>query len=384
MNDAKKASRKQIKRPNKLNDMETLYEPNEKVSAPKNTKPRPSVTILLPAYNEAEIISRSLHILFDHITAQNDKYDWDILIVNDGSKDDTGRIAEELAQTLPNVSVHHNIVNQNLGGALRNGFKHAKGDYIVVLDIDLSFGPYNVENLMEAAIDQNADIVIASPYMKGGKTTAIPFHRLLLSKVLNKFMRWTSGINVHSFTGMARAYKKEFLNTLNLKTSTYSINPEILQKAHILRGRIIEVPSNLDWTFQNEYGANRTSSVRIFKGILNGLMSSFIFRPYGFFMMIGLLLLVISLYMLIWIFYHVYAIYPEIQASGEFFDDMFSEAVAAAYNKRPHAFLIGGFVFVAAIQFLGLGFISLQKKRYFDELFHLNSNILKNTKKSKD
>jgi len=363
--------------------METQYKPLEKVNEPGSPKKKPTVTILLPAYNEAEIISRSLTILCDHMGGLNEKYDWDILIVNDGSKDDTGRLAEELAQSLPNISVHHNKVNQNLGGALRNGFKRAKGEYIVVLDIDLSFGPDNVEKLMDAAMDQDADIVIASPYMKGGKTTNIPFHRLLLSKTLNKLMRWTSGIDIHSFTGMARAYKKEFLETLNLKTSTYSINPEIIQKARILRGRIIEVPSNLDWTFQLEYGPNRTSSVKIFKGILNGLMSSFIFRPYGFFMLIGLLLLVASLYMIAWIFYHVFTIYPELQVTGEFFDDMFSEAVAAAYNKRPHAFLIGGFTFVAAIQFLGLGFISLQKKRYFDELFHLNSNILKETRKSK-
>ncbi len=363
--------------------METECKVRERMHVLGNPKTRPTITILLPAFNEAEIISKSLTILCDHMSALNEKYDWDILIVNDGSKDATGRLAEELAQSLPNISVFHNKVNQNLGGALRSGFKHAKGEYIVVLDIDLSFGPDNVEKLMDAAIDQDADIVIASPYMKGGKTTNIPFHRLLLSKTLNKLMRWTSGIDIHSFTGMARAYKKEFLDTINLKTNTYSINPEILQKARILKGRIVEVPSNLDWTFQLEYGANRTSSVKIFKGILNGLMSSFIFRPYGFFMMVGLLLLVLSLYMIVWIFYHVYTIYPEIQVSGDFFDDMFSEAVSAAYNKRPHAFLIGGFTFVAAIQFLGLGFISLQKKRYFDELFHLNSNILKETRMTK-
>ncbi len=363
--------------------MEVLNQPLEKMQESGKPKIRPTVTILLPAYNEAEIITKSLTILCDSISALDKKYNLDILIVNDGSEDATGELAEELAQSHTNISVHHNKVNQNLGGALRSGFKHAKGEYIVVLDIDLSFGPDNVEKLMDAAIDQDADIVIASPYMKGGKTTNIPFHRLLLSKTLNKLMRWTSGIDIHSFTGMARAYKKEFLDTLNLKTNTYSINPEILQKARILKGRIIEVPSNLDWTFQLEYGTNRTSSVKIFKGILNGLMSSFIFRPYGFFMLIGLLLLVASLYMIAWIFYHVYTIYPEIQVSGEFFDDVFSEAVAVVYNRRPHAFLIGGFVFVAAIQFLGLGFISLQKKRYFDELFHLNSNILKESKRAK-
>lgn len=361
--------------------METQHKPLEKTPQSETLNARPTVTILLPAYNEEAIISDSLNILCKHMSALNEKYDWDILIVNDGSKDATASIAEELTQTLPNVSVHHNIVNKNLGGALRAGFEVAKGQYIVVLDIDLSFGPDHVESMVDEAVLKDADIVIASPYMKGGKTTAIPFHRLLLSIVLNKIMRYTSGINIHSFTGMARCYKKEFLDTVNLKTSTYSINPEIIQKARILRARIIEVPGHLDWTLQNEYGDNRTSSVSIFRGIRNGLMSSFIFRPYGFFMGAGLLLLAISLYMLGWIFYHIYAIYPEIQASGEFFDDMFSEAVAAAYGKRPHAFLIAGFVFVAAIQFLGLGFISLQKKRYFDELFHLNTSILKSTKK---
>ena len=364
-------------------DMETVHRKPEKTSEEKSQMAKPTVTILLPAFNEAAIISDSLTILCAHMNTLDEKYQWDILIVNDGSKDSTGELAEELARSLPNISVHHNKVNLNLGGALREGFKIAKGEYIVVLDIDLSFGPEHVETLVDAAIDQDADIVIASPYMKGGRTTNIPFHRLLLSKVLNKIMRYTSGIPIHSFTGMARAYKKGFLETLNLKTSTYSINPEIIQKASILRGRIIEVPGHLDWTLQLQYGENRTSSVSIFKGIRNGLMSSFIFRPYGFFMMVGLLLLIASLYMIVWIFYHVFTIYPEIQASGDFFDDVFSQAVATAYVQRPHAFLIGGFTFVAAIQFLGLGFISLQKKRYFDELFHLNSTILKVTKESK-
>lgn len=343
---------------------------------------QPSISILLPAYNEEAIMRDSMDILYDYMNGLNDKYEWEILIVNDGSKDDTASIADDLAKEFPRVFVHHNIVNQNLGGALRNGFKLAKGDYIIPLDIDLSFGPHHVEELMETALKNDADIVIASPYMKGGKTTNIPFFRLLLSKVLNKFMRYTSGINIHSFTGMTRAYKKEFLDSVNLKTSTYSINPEIIQKAKILRGRIIEIPGHLDWTFQLKYGENRTSSARIYSGILNGLMSSFIFRPYGFFMMMGALLLLASLYMIFWVIYHVYSIYPEIQVTGEYFDDRFSQAVATVYKERPHAFLISGFTFVAAVQFLGLSFISLQKKRYFDELFHLNTSVLKATYKS--
>ena len=366
-----------------MREIQTIKKPLGDDKADQNRDTRPMVTILVPAYNEADIITYSLGILSDHMRNLEEKYRWELLVVNDGSADTTGMLADEFAESRANVVVHHCKVNQNLGGALRRGFKIAKGDYIIVLDIDLSFGPQHIETMMDTIVDEDADIVIASPYMKGGKTTKVPFHRLLLSKTLNKLMRYTSGINIHSFTGMARAYRKEFLDTLNLKTNNYSIMPEIIHKAEILRGRILEIPAHLDWTYQVEYGKNRTSSIRIYKGILNGLMSSFIFRPYGFFMMIGMILLVLSLYVIAWIFYHVYAIYPEVQVTGEFFDDRFSEAVAQVYNKRPYAFLIGGFTFVAAIQFLGLGFISLQKKRYFDELFHLNSSILVKSNKSK-
>lgn len=347
----------------------------------KQEDAKPFVTVLVPAYNESGIIIHSLQILSDYMASIEDSYDWEILIVNDGSSDTTAELADQFCKTNPNVRAHHLKVNHNLGGALRKGFKQAKGDYIIVLDIDLSFGPKNVEYLMETIINENADIVVASPYMKGGKTTNVPFHRLLLSKTLNKLMRYTSGIKLHSFTGMARAYRKDFLDTLNLKTDNYSINPEIIQKAEILKGRIVEIPANLDWTFQLDYVQNRTSSIRIYKGILNGLMSSFIFRPHGFFMMTGTVLFLLSLYVIAWIFYHVVTIYPEIHGAGEFFDDRFSEAVAQVYNKRPHAFLIGGFTLLAAIQFQALGFISLQKKRYFDELFHMNTNLLRTMRK---
>lgn len=360
--------------------MEIMQKSLQKVRIQDTVHSKPTVTILVPAYNEAGIIKESLTVLSDHMQSLEHKYEWEILVVNDGSKDDTGILADQFAESQPKVRVHHCKVNQNLGGALRRGFEVAHGEYIIVLDIDLSFGPELIIPMMDAIVEKDADIVIASPYMKGGKTTKVPFHRLLFSKSLNKLMRYTSGINIHSFTGMARAYRKEFLDTLNMKTNSYSINPEIIHKATILKGRILEIPANLDWTYQLEYGKNRTSSVRIYKGILNGLMSSFIFRPYGFFMIVGLILLTLSLYMIAWIFFHVYEIYPEVQVAGEFFDDRFSLAVAQVYNKRPHAFLIGGFLFVAAIQFLGLGFISLQKKRYFDELFHINTTLLKRNK----
>lgn len=339
---------------------------------------RPLVSIITPAYNEAAIITTNLERLCQYMTRLEHEYRWELVVVNDGSKDQTGALADALAATKPNIRVFHHKVNRNLGGALQTGFKMAAGDYVIVMDIDLSYAEYHIEQLLTTITKTDADMVIASPYMKGGKNTAVPFSRLLLSKVVNRIMRMMSPVPIHTFTGMVRAYKKSFLNRLNLKSITYSINPEIIHKGLILRARIVEIPAHLDWSFQKQVGKARTSSVRIFKGISGGLMSSFIFSPYRFFITIGFILFFISFYLIIWIFIHTFQVLPSIPHSVGFgeFETRFSAAVAQVFQERPYSFLVGGVSLIISFQFLGIGFLSLQSKRYFDELFHISTTLL--------
>ena len=288
------------------------------------------------------------------------------------------KIANQIAQQDSRIRVVHHPVNRNLGMALKTGFSHSQGDYIVVMDLDLSYAPEHIESMLDTCIDNRADVVVASPYMKGGKTTKVPFMRLALSKVVNHFMRFASGKkHIHTYTGMVRAYKREFIQSLNLKATSYGVNSEIIQKAELLRARVIEIPAHLDWTLQVAKGNTRTSSIRIFKGILGGLMSGFIFRPYVFFMLTGLILLLISLYLIIWIFINTFAVFPELPANIVGFEAQLGEAVARVFDERPYSFFVGGITLIISLQFLGIGFLSLQNKRYFDELFHINTSILK-------
>lgn len=332
----------------------------------------PLITLITPAFNEASIITKSLEDLCAYMPKLEHRYRWEILVVNDGSSDDTGKLADEFSENHDMVRVVHHRVNRNLGIAMQTGFRHAKGDFIIVLDLDLSYGPDHIERLMDEMEDTDADMVIASPYMKGGKSTAVPTGRLLMSKTVNRLMRKASARDIYTFTSMVRVYKRDFLQTLNLKSSTYDINPEIVQKAILLRARIREIPAHLDWSFQTNVG--RTSSIRIIKGILGGLMTSFIFRPYMFFMLIGLGLMLLSFYMITWIFVHTMQAIPTLELT-EMYNTAFSQAVALVFQQRPHSFFVGGFSFLAALQFLGIGFLSLQNKRYFDELFHINTTL---------
>ena len=341
----------------------------------------PFISIILPAFNEEAIIEKSLEIITAYLRSLEGKYHWEILIINDGSSDATGTIADDLAKKYDQIRVIHHPVNLNLGRAIQTGFRNAHGDIIVVLDIDLSYSADHIGRLVEKQLETDADIVIASPYMKGGRVSNVPFRRALLSKCVNRFMRFAAQEKCSTFTGMVRAYKSSFIKNLNLKTKDYEINPEILYKAMILRAKIIEIPAHLDWSFQNKVGKKRTSAMKLFHGFFSGLMSGFIFRPYVFFITFGAVLLLVALYMIVWIFINTFQVMPQIIVDPQFIDDRFSMAIGQVFKARPHAFIVGGITLLLSIQVLSLGFLSLQSKRYFEELFHLNSSVLQQVNK---
>ncbi|MEO1013391.1 MAG: glycosyltransferase family 2 protein [Bacteroidota bacterium] len=348
-----------------------------------NSAKKTLVSIILPAYNEESILEENVTRLYHYLKGLDEDYKWEIIIVNDGSSDDTGSIADALVASHRNLKVSHHRINRNLGHALRTGFKKSTGDYVVVLDIDLTYAPDHIERLLSEIHKEDADVVIASPYMKGGKNTDVPWLRLVLSKTVNYMMRKASRLDICTFTGMVRAYRGDFIRSLNTKSSTFDINSEILFKAYILRAVVVEIPAHLDWSEQKKMGKTRTSGLKIMTGIFNGLVNSFIFRPYMFFWLLGLFIFLISLYIIIWIFINTFQAYPLTTELAQGFDNRFSLAVSKVFERSPYSFVVGGTTLIISIQLMGLGFISLQQKRYFDELFHLNSKGLQNQNKMK-
>ena len=349
-----------------------------KLVTPVNKLPvKPFISIILPCYNEEAILEVNLNSIINYLGEKDDKYQWEILLIDDGSKDKTGEISDRFAKQRNNIRVIHHPVNLNLGHALRTGFCNSNGDILVVLDIDLSYSIEHIEIMVDKLIEKSADIVIASPYMKGGKVTAVPFFRKIMSRWVNIFMRIAAQDKYHTFTGMVRAYRRDFIRTLNLKTKDYEVNPEIIYKGMILRARIVEIPAHLDWTEQNKYAGKRTSSIRVIRGFFSGIMSGFIFRPYIFFLGIGMALMLLSLYEMIWLLHDTISDLSRVNRQLSHIDNSFSSSLTLQFKKNPQTFIIGGIAFIVSIQFLSLGFLSLQSKRYFEELFHLGTSLKK-------
>ena len=346
-------------------------------------KQRPLVSIVVPGYNEAAIVENNLAQICEYMKGLENRFRWELIFVNDGSTDTTGDLAEAFASCRDNVHVLHHFTNFRLGQALRYAFNNCRGDYIVTLDVDLSYSPDHVERLLDKIVASRAKIVIASPYMSGGKVSNVPRFRKALSRWANRYLSFSAPGDLSTLTGMVRAYDARFLKSLNLRSLDSEINEEIIFKAQLLGARILEIPGHLDWSLQNK-GAGRTSSMKVAKKISMTLFSGFLFRPFLVFVVPGLSALLLSLYPIAWAFIHTMNYYKQVSAANPSlsFGYAFSDAIAEAFKLSPHSFLVGGFAMVLALQLLSLGILAMQSKRYFEEVFHLGTSIYKNGKTS--
>jgi glycosyltransferase involved in cell wall biosynthesis len=313
---------------------------------------RPSVSVIVPAYNEGLVIGQTLDSLHDYLQGLSATYEWEIVVVDDGSTDDTGEIAQQFADTHDSVRVLRHWVNFSLGQALRTAFNNCTSDYLVVVDCDLTYGPDHVGRLLDAIVETRARIVIASPYMPGGRSTGVPFLRNVASRVANRILSMAASGRIHTLTGMVRAYDRRFVSALNLKAMGTEVNTEIIYKAQLLRARIEEIPAHLDWTAMQ--GLPRRSTMKLANSTIRSLLSAFIFRPFMFFIIPGVVLLALGIAGTIWTWGH-----------GDTGDRLRDWHVASEAATG------------ASILLLSIGILTLQAKRYFEELFHLGTSILR-------
>ena len=337
---------------------------------------RPLVSIVLPAYEEASILREHVIVLLDYLKSLTRRFRFELIIVNDGSRDQTGAIADQLAAEFPGIRVFHHRRNFGLGQALKTGFAQFRGQYVIVLDIDLSYGPDHIELLLNRITKTGARMVLASPYMRGGKVVEVPWLRVIFSRAANWFLARTSGQQISTMTCMVRAIDGRFLRSLHLRSTGMDVMPEMIHKAKLLRASVDEIPAELNWGRQNRLGSRRRSSLRILRQILGTMVSGFILRPFTFLLIPGLLLLAFSAYVNTWMVIHFIDAYVQLDSTLETARSM-SAAVGLAYSQFPHTFIVGLLSLMLAMQLIGMAMLSLQNKKYFDELFHLGSSLLR-------
>src|SRR5690606_20443702 len=185
------------------------------------------ISVVLPAYNEEAMIGQTLKEVCDYLKGIEDRYPWEVIVVDDGSRDRTSEIVEEFARDEPRVRLLRHRTNFNLGQALRYAFNQARGDFVITLDSDLSCGPEHIGLLADTIVETGAKVVIASPYVKGGKVSAVLKTREWLSRAANRLLSLTAKGSLTTVTGMVRAYDRRFVQSLDLKARSEEHTSEL-------------------------------------------------------------------------------------------------------------------------------------------------------------
>jgi len=340
---------------------------------------KPLVSLVVPAYNEVSIVEKNLAKLSRYMESLEDEYRWEMIVVNDGSSDETGALIDAFARTRDNIHALHHLNNFGVGQAFKTAFDHCRGDYVVTLDLDLSYTPDHIGKLLCKIRETGAKIVVASPYMKDGRVSNVPWLRRVLSVWANRFLSMTAKGDLSTLTSMVRAYDAKFLRTLDLRSLGMEINPEVVYKTMLLQARLEEIPAHLNWELQKAEGIKRRSSLKLLRHTFAMLVSGFLFRPVMFFIIPGLALLVFALYVNTWTVIHFIAQYQAVPEYSWFFTRA-SVAVGAAYSQFPHTFIVGLLALMLSIQLISLGVLALQSKSYFEEIFHLGTSIYRATR----
>ena len=251
------------------------------------------LSVISPMYNEELMIEKSVHGLIDAISQIG--VSWELILVNDGSKDNTGSILERF-ENEDNIRIVSYETNRGRGYALRMGFKHCRGRYVVTTESDLTWGKSVIQNLYDELKSSAADIVIASPYAKGGRLENVPFKRALLSSLGNQVLRLTVPAKITMLSGMTRGYIGDFIRSLPLEEDRKEIHLEIVSRAVMLNARFSEVPAILRWEPQKPGKKQRKSKFKAKKLILSHLLFGFHESPIllfgglgGFFTLTGIL-----------------------------------------------------------------------------------------------
>jgi len=222
-----------------------------------------SVTIVVPAYNEGSEFACALVRIADYYAMhERAGYHFRYLVVDDGSTDDTCAVASEFARWHKDVTVVRHAHNRGLGAAMRTAFAQIDSEYAIVLDADLSYTPTTGMQLLEALERQNADIALASAYVRGGSVSNVPRMRRILSREANRFLALAAAGRYSTFTCMVRAYRVSSLARLTFESDRMAAVPELLFSAIKQGMRIIEVPAALAWSDERRSGGGRLSLAR--------------------------------------------------------------------------------------------------------------------------
>jgi glycosyltransferase involved in cell wall biosynthesis len=323
----------------------------------------PHLSVVIPMFNEADNLQQTVDRVAKELGGVPEG-DFEIIVVNDGSLDDTWEIARGLAERPEYgfLRVEGYAHNRGRGFALRRGFAAARGQWIVSIDADLTYSPDQIHRLLDVLRNEpEVDLVLASAYMPGGKVEGVPLSRLLPSRVGNTILSWfmrPSGRLLYTITCVFRAYRRRVLDALDLESNGKDIHLEIMSKALMLGFIYREVPATLQSRRRGK------SKFRFKHTATSHLIFALFERPILIFGMLGVGALVLGL--------------------GIFFYFFFMYLGGVGFNPERPLMSIMIILFLGGFQLISFGVLGMQFVNLRKEMIKIQARIRELVRKSGD
>ena len=214
----------------------------------------PKYSIVFPAYNESERITASLDQVLKHISAE--RWDAEVIVVNDGSRDNTADIVRRYAAQHPIVSLIENPGNRGKGYSVRNGVLHANGEYILFSDSDLS-SPIREASKLFSALRDGADVAIGSRWLNPElMTERQSIFRQFVGRVFNLLNRIILGLKFKDTQCGMKAFTRDAAHQIFPRQTIdrWGFDPEILFVARKLGYKTVEI--GVEWAHDDRSKIN--------------------------------------------------------------------------------------------------------------------------------
>jgi glycosyltransferase involved in cell wall biosynthesis len=244
------------------------------------------LSVVSPMFNEEANIASTVDVIEKVASAFGKP--WELILIDDGSTDNTREISARICDEKPYAKLLSYSPNRGRGKALRTGFAEARGRFIITIESDLSWDAELMADMLKVLEADEADMVLASPYVEGGGTEGVPAMRLLISRLGNMILNVVVPGNLRMVTQMFRGYKREVIDSLELESDRKEIHLEILSKALAIGFRAKEIPAIL-----RSRGGGK-STFRFGRTVASHLAFSYFEKPILLFGMTGLIFLALA------------------------------------------------------------------------------------------
>lgn len=226
---------------------------------------RQPVSVVVPCCNEAESLPQLLAALNRLAERHGEQYDWEFLLVDDGSQDRTWEMLQQAAAVDSRCRALRHETNRGVAAAIATGLRAAQAETVCSIDADCTYDPEQLSALIPL-LTEGVAVVTASPYHPQGEVRNVPGWRLALSQGASALYRGLSRHKLHTYTSCFRVYRRSFVVDLPLENDGFVGVAELLWKVDRQGGRIAECPAVLD---VRRYGQSKIRLARVIAGHLH-------------------------------------------------------------------------------------------------------------------